>query len=491
MPTNAGQSDSTRRSNALPAELIERVEERLEELADVATELTRATRAGNADPALAERFVAVSKEATRSSGVLELLREADRERQENQTLMQIGMAFSSALSIDELLRMVLDSLQKVVRYDAAGIFLYDRELGQVEIDMLRGYEAADHELIHRKFQEGVKLGDGIIGTVIKTGKLIRVPDVRTDPRYIDGRYSTRSEIAVPIVVRDEVIGALNLESDDLDAFSVRDVNSLIIFASHAGLAVERARADRLRMHAKRIEEEIALARRIQTSFLPSVVPKFDPYDLAGTNIPSSEVGGDYYDFIPITDTDLGIVIGDVSGHGAGASLLMATFRACLRIESRNNFAIRTILSKVNEFIYETNPPDAFVTAVYGVLDRREHYFSYSNAGHNYPFVLRATGESEYLETGGTLLGAFPDVDWDETRVKLARGDVLVLYTDGVTESMNAQGREFGINRLVKMVRELRSRSAREIVEAVTNAVLEYRSEDQPQDDLTISVIKYA
>jgi sigma-B regulation protein RsbU (phosphoserine phosphatase) len=188
---------------------------------------------------------------------------------------------------------------------------------------------------------------------------------------------------------------------------------------------------------------------------------------------------------------MGIAIGDVSGHGAGAALLMATFRACLRIESRNNFAIRTILSKVNEFIYETNPPDAFVTAVYGVLDRKNHYFSYSNAGHNYPLILRKSGEVEFLETGGTLLGAFPDVDWDETRVKIDTGDLMVLYTDGVPESMNGAGVEFGMTRLIDLVRQTHKRSAAEIVQAITDAVLEYRSEDQPQDDLTVSVVKHA
>ncbi|MBI5058410.1 SpoIIE family protein phosphatase [candidate division KSB1 bacterium] len=490
MSTPAVPSDSSRRGSALPADLIERVEAQLEEVADLSQTFVQSMREGKADPALAEKFVTASKEATRSGGVLELLREADRERQENQTLMEIGMAFSSALSIDELLRMVLDSLQKVVRYDAAGIFLYDRELGQVEIDFVRGYEGADHELLHRKFQQGVKLGEGIVGSVIKSGKPMRVPDVSKYPPYIDGRHGTKSEMAVPILVRNEVIGALNLESDEVDAFSTRDVNSLIIFASHAGLAVERARADRLRMHAKRIEEEIALARRIQSSFLPSQLPSFHPYDLAGINVPSSEVGGDYYDFIPITDTDLGVAIGDVSGHGAGAALLMASFRACLRIESRNNFALRTILLKVNDFIYETNPPDAFVTAVYGVLDRKHDYFSYSNAGHNYPFILRKSGEPEFLEVGGTLLGAFPDVDWEEARVRIEQGELLVLYTDGVTEAMNAQGREFGVPSLVSLVKANRKLRARDLVKLVMDTVLEYRSDDQPQDDLTISVIKH-
>ncbi len=238
---------------------------------------------------------------------------------------------------------------------------------------------------------------------------------------------------------------MNLEADTLDAFTERDLRSLTTFANHAGVALERARADRLRQHGRRIQEEIALARRIQMSFLPATIPSFAPYDMAGFNSPSSEVGGDYYDFIPITDTDMGVAIGDVTGHGVGAALLMANFRACLRIESRNNFAIRTILGKVNDYLYETNLPESFVTAVYGVLDRRNHNFSYANAGHNPPFRLRRDGTVDLLEEGGLLLGAFPDVSYNETVVPLAPGDILVFYTDGVTEAQDANGGEFGFD----------------------------------------------
>jgi sigma-B regulation protein RsbU (phosphoserine phosphatase) len=224
--------------------------------------------------------------------------------------------------------------------------------------------------------------------------------------------------------------------------------------------------------------------------LPAEIPEFAPYDVAGVNISSSEVGGDYYDFIPITATDLGIAIADVTGHGAGAALMMATYRACLRIESRNNFAIRAILSKVNDFIYETNPADAFVTAVYGVLDRQNHVFSYSNAGHNWPLLLRRSGAVEQLDTGGLLMGAFPRVKYEEARVKLHPGDTLLLFTDGATEATRTDGEQFGDARLLASLKAHRAKSALELVRAIRADVIEFRSEDEFQDDLTLSVIKY-
>jgi phosphoserine phosphatase RsbU/P len=470
---------------------LERLGSRLHELTELSGKLVQTLRDGRADADLADRFLAVWREAVRGEAVLDLFRDVERERQENQTLMDISMKLSSSSAIEEVLRTILDSLRQVVNFNAAGIFVYNHELGQVEIDMLSGYESSARENIYRKFQQGVKLGQGIVGSVVQIGTPIYVPDVRQDARYIAVRETTQSELAVPILARGEVIGAFNLESDRLDAFNQRDLRSLTTFANHASVALERARLDRMRQHTRRIQEEIALARRIQISFLPAKTPNFAPYDVAGMNIPSSEVGGDYFDFISITENDLGIAMGDVTGHGVGAALLMANFRACLRIESRNNFAVRTILEKVNAYLYETNLPTSFVTAVYGVLDRRNHIFSYSNAGHNPPARIRPDGSVELLEIGGVLLGAFPGALYEETSIQLQPGDMMVFYTDGVTEARDDKSREFGMDHFLDLVQAERRRPAREIVQHVCDQVLAYRSQRLTQDDLTLSIVKYA
>jgi len=477
-------------SRASFGDRLELLGERLHELADLSGRLVQSLRDGRTDTDLADRFLTVWREAVRGEAVLELFREVERERQENQTLMEISMKLSSSSAIEDVLHTILDSLRQVVNFDAAGIFVYNREMGQLEIDMLVGYEKSERQKLHQKFQEGVKIGHGIVGTVIQTGQPIYDPDVRKDRRYIAAREGTLSELAVPILLRGEVIGALNLEADRMDAFSERDLRSLTTFANHAGVALERARADRIRLHSRRMQEEISLARKIQASFLPTKTPDFAPYDLAGTNFPSSEVGGDYFDFIPITQTDMGVAVGDVTGHGVGAALLMANFRACLRIESRNNFTVRAILSKVNDYLYETNLPESFVTAVYGVLDRQNHMFSYANAGHNPPFRMRRDGSIEWLQVGGLLLGAFPNVDYEETAIRLEPGDILVFYTDGVTEAYDSAGSEFGIDRLTSLVRELRDLPAGEMVRRISDSVHQFQMVDSVQDDLTISVIKY-
>lgn len=421
---------------------------------------------------------------------LRLQAEFERERQENAILQEVSLRLSSAADIRDVLRAILESLRQVVEFDAAGIFVFNKVMQQIEVDMLAGYGGAQRRRVYTKFQEGVKHGEGIVATVVFSGKPLYVPDVHKDSRYVEVRPTTQSELAVPIFVRDELIGAFNLESDKLDAFSERDLRTLLTFASHAGVALERARADRERQHTQRIAEELALARRIHTSFQPKVFPAFAPYDLGGMNFPSSEVGGDYYDFVNITEDDLGIIMSDVAGHGVAAALLMANFRACIRIESRAHYAIRTILERVNEFLVETNPPDSFVTAVYGVLNRKYNVLTYSNAGHNPPLLLRVGEEPRLLDTGGPILGVLPEAKYVEAQVELVPGDVLIFYTDGVTEARNEADEEFGLSRLIDVALKHRSLSAYELARRISHEVHSFNVPDLTMDDLTLSVVKY-
>ena len=163
--------------------------------------------------------------------------EFERERQENAILQEVSLRLSSAAEIRDVLRAILESLRQVVEFDAAGIFVFNKEMQQIEVDMLAGYGGAQRRRVYTKFQEGVKHGEGIVATVVFSGKPLYVPDVKNDLRYVEVRPTTRSELAVPIFVRDELIGAFILEFDQFDAFSERDLRSLMTFASHAGVAL--------------------------------------------------------------------------------------------------------------------------------------------------------------------------------------------------------------------------------------------------------------
>ena len=247
-------------------------------------------------------------------------------------------------------------------------------------------------------------------------------DVRNDPRYRNARDETRSEMVAPIKIGSEVIGAFNLESDEPDAYEVEDMELLMAFAAQAAVAIERTRLHEEVLEKRRLEEEVTIGQRIQRSFLPSRNPEVRNFDIAGANYSSDRVGGDYYDFIRIADEHLGIVVGDVSGKGIAAALIMAAFRASLIAEIRNNYAMRTTMSKVNRLLWESVEPDRFVTALFGVLDVSARRFTYVNAGHNPAVLYRAaTGLFDTLEPTGPLLGTFETATYKERIAEIRPG----------------------------------------------------------------------
>jgi serine phosphatase RsbU (regulator of sigma subunit) len=296
-------------------------------------------------------------------------------------------------------------------------------------------------------------------------------------------------MVVPLLSENRVIGCFNLESDRLDAYSAHDQQLLTTFASHAAIAIERIRFYQDVLQKRRYEEELAFARQIQLSLLPREQPQFPPYDLAGANYPSPAVGGDYYDFISLTDTDLGIVIGDVSGKGTGAALIMASFRASLRMDCHHQFAIRDILSSVNHFLWESTASDQFVTAFYGVLDRKSGRLTYGNAGHDAPIILRADGGVEYLGATGIVLGALNEGEYEEQVTALHPGDCLLLYTDGVTEARNIRDEEFGLDGLLDAFRDYKDLPAQKLIRKLTRTVFRFAAPRKVGDDVTMIAVK--
>lgn len=410
-----------------------------------------------------------------------LYQRVKREIKERELLYEVSKRISSSLDLNEVMGLILDSLREVVRYDAAGIYLVDPEASHIVALTTRGYDPEAEKRVELKF------GEGIVGWVAKNQDSVIVPDVSRDERYLAVRESTQSEIVVPLMVGDKIVGIINLESDRLDAFTNEHLNLIKTFGSQAAISIERAKLHADQIEKERLESEIQLARRIQQSFLPQSLPSIDGFQLSAINIPSEEVGGDYYDVIYITEGQWGFVIADVFGKGIPASLVMASFRASLLAEIRNNYSISTVLSKVNRLIWESVEPERCVTACYGVLDVKERVFTYSNAGHTYPIVF-AKGGIKRLSKGGILLGAFEEATYEEDRLHLSSGDVVVFYTDGVTESEDQEGEPFGEARLLEVVESSAALKADEMAKAIYSAVWNH-SRGKLLDDLTLLVIK--
>ena len=412
-----------------------------------------------------------------------ILQEAKRGSREAKSLYEIGIALSKALDLDELLEKVLDNLLRVITCNSAVIYLINPHSGTINQVVGRGLQDSTKEKLR------LKVGQGITGRVAQTGKGIIVSDVASNPDYIAFRPETRSEMAVPIRSGDDIIGAFNIESDLPNAYNQHDLQMLEAFASLAAITIERARLYAERMAARKISDELSIARRIQMTFLPAQDPQISGFDISGLNIPSAAVGGDYYDFIPIVDNQLGVAIGDVSGKGIPASLIMAAFRASLKAEIRNNFAIRAILFKVNNLLFESIERDNYVTAIYCVLDSKNRILTFSNAGHNPPILRHSNGQVEYLKEGGLALGMFANSNYEERPISLSKGDILLYYTDGVTEAKNDTEEEFGLERLLACLEESKDKSAKDTIEFIVRSTKKFASSRFEMDDLTLIVVK--
>ena len=412
-----------------------------------------------------------------------LYREAKREAFEQDLLYETGKKLSEKLSLQEVLAAIIDSLKQVVSFEAGGVFLCDESGIDLDAIYSIGYEAGSVESLH------TKCDIGLVGASATTGEDIIVPDVTSDSRYIRTLEATRSEIVVPIKIDDRVIGVINLESEELEAFGFRDLSLITAFASQAGISIERAKLHESNMAARQLEVQLEVARETQRTFLPNHDPVIPGYDITGHNTPSGQVGGDYYDFITIVDSHLGIPIADVSGKGMPAALVMASFRASLIAEIRNNYSIRTIGKKVNSLMCESLESGSYVTGVYGVLDSTNHIFTFTNFGHNPPILLRQDGTVEFLTEGGLVLGVDRLAVFEERALMLQPGEIIVMYTDGVTEVFDDAGREFGSKGLIEAVTSHQNCPSVEIADAIRKAVADHASAKQVFDDLTLVVLK--
>ena len=407
-------------------------------------------------------------------------------------LLEISQKVSRTLDLQEVLSHLLESVCSAVAYDAAGIFVLNRSVPLAHdtwSNLIVGMATVGFPERAPTDDPMLKSARGIVGHVIRTGETVIASDVRLDPRYVQGRGTTLSEIAVPIVSNAQIIGALNLESDRLDAFAAADAELLEFFASAAAISIEKAMLHRQVLEKQRMEQQLMIAREVQSTLLPSAAPAVPGYDIAGINLPTWTISGDYYDYIPLTGGRLSLVIADVSGKGVPAALIMATFRAALRARLYKNGEILGLLEEVNHILLEPSDMLRFVTAFYAVLDPSLGRLDYVDCGHNPPMLLRSSGGQELLDQGGPALGVVGDRQFESGTVSLGPGDVLVLYTDGVVELADSHGTEFGKGRLEQVLRRCARLPAQAMVHSVVEATRTFSGRNEYDDDFTLVIVK--
>jgi sigma-B regulation protein RsbU (phosphoserine phosphatase) len=410
-------------------------------------------------------------------------------------LLDITKTISRSLDLDEVLNLVMDTLDSLIPYDAAGIYLvkcsqplaeWDGALDETCVfhtQAVRGYDIDDLQELH------LKMGEGLIGHVAVTGKPYVSHDVGQDRRYINARARTQSEMAAPIVSNNEVIGVFDLESDELDAYTNDDLEVLMLLASQVAIIIEKVMLHDQLIEKQRLETQLEVARQVQLQLLPARDPQLEGYDISAYNFPTEEVSGDYYDWVRIYDDQIGMVIADVSGKGVPAALLMAFLRASLRAATHIGYAPHISMSKVNYLLWESIERNQFVTAFYGILDATNRTLAYSNAGHSPAVLMKVDGTVRFEERGGVPLGMFRDSRYYEYFETIEPGEVFVLYTDGVTEAMSQAAEEYGRDRLVAAVRECRDQPAREMIDFIHRELIAWTEGQGVHDDVTLFIVK--
>jgi sigma-B regulation protein RsbU (phosphoserine phosphatase) len=406
-----------------------------------------------------------------------------------QTLAEIGREFGAILNLDELLTRIANLTRRVIDYRTFGILLVNDETSELEMKVAVRY--GDKVSLPR-----VKLGHGLVGYAALHGEPVLVPDVSREPRYIKVVDDARSELAVPLMLKDRCIGVFDLESPELDAFTMRHVEILTLLGSQAAVAIENARLyETITRNEDRLEKEIRFAQRVQAALLPAALPKrMKHVDVAARFAPARELGGDLYDFLAPEPNSLVVAVGDVSGKGVPAALYSAfagelirsrTFR---RRYAPEQFSPAGVLASTNTILHERQLEEYYCTLCYAVFDLKRRTVTLANSGLPYPIRCTAHTVSQ-IELPGVPLGSFAGSTYDEAAFDLSPGDVYVFCSDGVFEANDAIGREFGAERLLGVVEAACRRSARELVDAIFSAVQEFRGDTPPNDDMTSVAVR--
>ncbi len=430
--------------------------------------------------------------ATLAAAAIVNARLFERQKQDAEafeTLADIGREVAAVLDLDELLSRIAQLTRRLVDYRTFGILLLDESTGELDIEVAVQY---GEKVVLPK----VALGEGLVGYAALHREAVLVPDVSKDPRYIKVVDDVRSELVVPMLLKDRCIGVFDLESPELDTFTKRDVEILTLLASQAAVAIENARLyEEVSRTEARLEKELRFARRVQAALLPTQLPKrIKGIDLAAAFESARELGGDFHDFLLPDSNTLIVAVGDVSGKGVPAALYSAFAgelvrgRAFRRRYLPERSSPSAVLSSMNTILHDRQLEEYYCTLIYSVFDLKRRTVTLANSGVPYP--IRASGETvEQIPSPGVPLGSFLGVTYDDVTLPLASQDVFVFCSDGIFEAMNSRNEEFSAERLIEVVRQSRALGAREIVNAIVQAVEQHRGGSPRSDDMTVVALK--
>jgi len=402
-------------------------------------------------------------------------------------LNDIAVAISSSHSLDTIIDLIVHKCIRYFKVEQAAVLLLKEESSNSAFQtMVRVSDQSSLKLPYR-------LNDQLIGWMIKHKSPLLINDFKKDPRFSripEAGQPVNSLLSVPLLLKGELIGLICLfNKKEETVFTPGDQRLLAIIASESAQIIENARLHQAEKEYLRTQEELRMAAAIQKQLLPQGRPELPGYDLAAMNLPARSVSGDYYDFIPLTEKQLAFCLGDVSGKGMPAALLTANLQATLRGQVFLENSPAQCLNYSNTLLYNATTPEKFATLFFGVLDAVTHRLTYCNAGHDPPVLLPAQGRPQRLHTGGVVLGFLNEFAYQEASVSMHVNDILLVYSDGITEAMNSSEEEFGEQRLLQALQRAQAHTAETIINFILEEVRHFAAGSSQADDMTLVVIK--
>jgi phosphoserine phosphatase RsbU/P len=403
-------------------------------------------------------------------------------------ISKVGVALLSSSGLDDTLDQVASLVFDAVPAERVVIMLRDEKSGegmQIRVARERGRTEPLSE---------VRISRTVMNEVVENGQAVLTSDAQHDPKFASQTIvlqGIRSVLAVPLCVDERhVFGLIYADSPTHEAtFKEEHLDILTTLASVASIRVENVSLLDERINRERMERELALATEIQQRFQPSGPPAVDGYEFQGISFSCYEIGGDYYDFIERHDGKTLVALGDVSGKGTAAALLMSSLHAAMHAQVAAKTSLEETVTSINKYLSENTPANRFITLFVAELDPSSGDLKFINAGHNPPLIGRANGTIEQLASGGLPLGIMSLAAYEVGAVRLDHGDVLFIYSDGVSEANNLNEDEFGMDRLTQVISTNVARTASGIRDRVEAALSQFTGTAAPNDDITLVIVK--
>ena len=413
-----------------------------------------------------------------------LYRRVERQNRIQRTLALLGQEFSSILQLDALLDRIAKSVKKLINYDAFMILLVDEQEKVLRSRFSLRYD-------ERTQAESLSLARGITGAAATSGRTVLAGDIAQDPRYVESHAGIHSEIAVPLIVKERVIGVMDLESERVNYFTEDHARTLSLIAPQIAIAIENARLyEELAQRERAIQQDLEAAQKLQAVIMPSEPPDIEGLDVGVVLRPARLVSGDLYDFFEYDDEHAMLAFGDSSGKGAAAALYGALLSGLLRSLAPRRRSPAALLKSLNDTLMQRQAPARYAALLVMLWQPRERRFILANSGSTTPVVCRGK-EILYPKATGVPIGLLEGVDYEETVFDAEPGDLLVLYSDGIADQTNEAGEDYGSARLPAALREFCRLGAQQIANRILEDCREFRGSVPVHDDQTIVALRVA